>query len=422
MPSEIMFPPNETALQRFLRYAPIDTQSAEDQANVPSTTKQLDLANLLVDELRALGAQDVRTSDSGIVYATLPGNLPDDAHVPVIGFIAHLDTSPGVSGEHVNVIIHEDYRGGDIVLPRDSTVVITVKDNPSLAGLIGDDIITADGTTLLGSDDKAGIAEILTMVDILNRNRHLKRGTIAIAFTPDEEVYRGIQTFDIEGFGATLAYSVDGNGLGEINDETWSARLATVTLIGRNSHPGTAKGIMVNATYALADFISRFPDDMRPETTEGRAGFMHPYRGVVDVEESSVSIALRDFERAGLDAQERTVREMVAQTQARFPDVKIAIRVEDLYDNMRESLREHPELVENAFEAARRAGIQPFVKPMRGGTDGAYLSAHGLPTPDVFTGGHNFHGKLEFNSRRGLESTAEMLVHLATIFAEDPHP
>jgi tripeptide aminopeptidase len=417
MQPKVMTPPKETALERFLRYATIDTQAAEGQTSVPSTEKQLDLANLLIKELQQLGAEDVRLSDSGIVYAAVPGNHGDNSKVPVIGFIAHMDTSPAVSGEHVNVIIHRDYQGGDIVLPQDPTQVITVADNPALTDLIGDDIITADGTTLLGSDDKAGIAEIMTMVDILNQNPQIKRGTIAIAFTPDEEVYRGIQTFDVKGFGAAFAYSVDGHGLGEINNETWSARAATVTFVGRSSHPGTAKGIMVNAIYALADYLSRFPADMLPETTEGRVGFVHPYAGVVDVEESSVRIMVRDFESAGLDAKEQALREMVAQTQARFPEVKIVFDVEETYRNMHEVLKDHPQLVENAFEAARRAGLQPFIKPLRGGTDGAYLTFQGLPTPDLFTGGHNFHGKLEFNSRRGLEMSAETLVHLVQIFA-----
>jgi tripeptide aminopeptidase len=321
MPPKLILPPKETAIARFLRYATIDTQAAEGQASVPSTRKQLDLANLLLKELRQLGAQNVRLSESGIVYAAVPGNLEDNSKAPVIGFIAHLDTSPAVSGEDVTVIIHRDYQGGDIVLPKDTTQVITVADNPVLTDLIGDDIITADGTTLLGSDDKAGIAEILTMVDILNQNPQINRGTIAIAFTPDEEVYRGIKTFDVEGFGAASAYTVDGHGLGEINDETWSARSATVTFTGRSTHPGSAKGIMVNSIYALADYLSRFPADMLPETTEGRVGFVHPDAGVIDVEKSSVTVGLRDFESTGLDAKEELLRDIVVQTQARFPDL-----------------------------------------------------------------------------------------------------
>ena len=262
-------PPKETALDRFLRYAKIDTQSAEDQPTIPSTKKQLNLANLLVKELKEIGAQNVRVSEFGIVYATVPGNLPDNSKVPVIGFISHMDTSPAVSGENVNVVIHKNYQGGDIVLPKDPTQVITVDKSPVLKELIGDDIITADGTTLLGSDDKSGIAEIMTMVDTFIQNPQLKHGTIAVAFTPDEEVGGGIEKFDIKGFGAKFAYTVDGESLGEISNETWSARTATVTFKGKSTHPGTAKGIMVNAMYAAADYLSRFPKDMLPETTEG---------------------------------------------------------------------------------------------------------------------------------------------------------
>ncbi len=418
MPTTVLRPPSEGPLERFLRYAAIDTQSAEGQATVPSTRKQLDLANLLVDELRQLGVEDVRLSESGIVYAIVPGNLANASPLPVIGFIAHLDTSPAVSGEHVNVLVHHGYEGGDIVLPGDPTQVIRVVENPELVELIGDDIITADGTTLLGSDDKAGIAEILAMVDTLRENPQIGHGPIAIAFTPDEETFEGIKTFDVQGFGATFAYTVDGFGLGEINVETWNARTATITFTGRSTHPGTAKGLMVNAIYPLGHYLSRFPPDIRPETTEGRVGFVHPYAGVIDVEQSTLKVAIRDFERAGLDAKERLLRDLAAETQAFFPDVTIAFEIEELYQNMGEVLKDYPELIENAMEAARRAGVEPFVKSMRGGSDGAALSFRGLPTPDLFTGGHNFHGKLEFNSRRGLEKSAETLVHLVRIFAE----
>ncbi|MDQ2921171.1 MAG: peptidase T [Acidobacteriota bacterium] len=416
--SQSVKPPKETALERFLRYAKIDTQSQEDQATVPSTRKQLNLANLLVKELKEIGAENVRVSEFGIVYATLPGNLPDNSKVPVIGFIAHMDTSPAVSGENVNVIIHKNYQGGDVVLPKDPTQVISATKNPELNELIGDDIITADGTTLLGSDDKSGIAEIMTMIDTLIQNPQLKHGTIAIAFTPDEEVGGGIEKFDVKGFGAKLAYTVDGESLGEISNETWSARTATVTFKGKSTHPGTAKGIMVNAMYALGDYLSRFPHEMLPETTEGRVGFVHPYAGVIDVEESSVKILLRDFDMSGLDSKEKLLREMMAQTRGKFPEVKIAIDVKENYKNMKEVLKDYPELTDNAIEAARRAGVKAFIKPIRGGTDGARLTFQGLPTPNLFTGGANFHGKLEFNSRRGLEKTTETLVNLVQLFAE----
>ncbi len=411
-------PPTESVMDRFLRYVKIDTQSQEDQTTTPSTRKQLNLANLLAKELTALGAQNVRVSEFGIVYAMIPGNLPDNSKVPVVGFIAHMDTSPAVSGENVNAIVHKNYQGGDITLPKDPTQVITVAKNPVLKELIGDDIITADGTTLLGSDDKSGVAEIMTMIDTLRQNPQIKHGTLAIAFTPDEEVGTGIEKFDVKGFGAKVAYTVDGEELGEISDETWSARTATVTFQGKSTHPGTAKGIMVNAMYAMGDYLSRFPHDMLPETTEGRVGFVHPYAGAIDVETSNLKILLRDFDISGLDAKEKLLRDMVAQTAAKFPEVKITIDVKENYKNMKEVLKNFPELTNNAMEAAKRAGLKPFLKPIRGGTDGSRLTFQGLPTPNLFTGGGNFHGKLEFNSRRGLEKSTETLIHLVQIFAE----
>lgn len=412
-------PPTESVLDRFLRYVKIDTQSKEDQDKVPSTEKQLVLANLLAKELKELGAENVRVSEFGIVYASIPGNLPDNSKVPVIGFIAHMDTSPEVSGENVNAKIHKNYRGGDIVLEKDPQQVITVAQNPDLKNLIGDDIITADGTTLLGSDDKAGCAEIMTMIDTLGRNPQIKHGTISIAFTPDEEVGGGIDKFDVKGFGAKFAYTVDGEELGEISTETWSARTATVRFQGKNTHPGTAKGIMVNSAYAAADFMARFPPtNILPETTAGRIGFVHPYSGTLDVEESRVKILLRDFELSGLNAKEAMIRRLARLTGLKFPKVKVIVEVEENYKNMKEVLKNFPQLTENAMEAARRAGLKPHLRAIRGGTDGARLTFQGLPTPNLFTGGHNFHGKLEFNSVRGLEKSTETLIHLVQVFAE----
>ena len=413
-------PPRESVVDRFLRYVRIDTQSKEGELTTPSTASQWTLARLLADELRQLGVQDVRVSEHCMVYATLPSNLPNDEanRVPVVGLLAHVDTSPALTGAQVKPVIHRNYRGGDITLPGDPSQVLTVKDNPLLETLIGDDLITTDGTTLLGSDDKAGVATIMTLVDLLGRNPQIPHGTLKIGFTADEEIGIGIDRFDVDAFGAEFAYTVDGGELGEINDETWSARLATVRFGGKNTHPGTAKGILVNAIYALADFVLRLPSDMLPETTEGRVGFVHPYAGTIDIEESSIRVLLRDFELGGLDAKEQLIRELVAATQRAFPSVRVRLEVTEQYKNMKEVLRQHPQLTEYALEAARRAGVEPFMRPIRGGTDGAKLTFRGLPCPNIFTGGHNFHGKLEFNSRRGLEKTTETLVHLVQLFVE----
>lgn len=412
-------PPTESAMGRFLRYVKIDTQSAEEQPAPPSTKKQLDLARLLETELKTLGVENVRLSEWGIVYGMIPGNLPDNSRVPTIGLIAHMDTSPAVSGANVNAIIHKNYQGGDIVLPNDKTQVITVAQNPDLKNLIGDDIITADGTTLLGSDDKSGIAEIMTMIDILKQNPQIKHGNVAIAFTPDEEVGGGIAKFDIEGWGA-FAYTVDGEQLGDISNETFSARTATVTFRGLSTHPGTAKGILVNSSYAAGDFLSRFIKTVpnRPETTEGRESYIHPYTGTLDIETSVIKILLRDFDISGFAAQEKTIKDLIAQTQKEFPKVKIEYGSELGYLNMKEVLKNYPQLTDYAIEAAKRAGIDARLRPIRGGTDGSSLTARGLPTPNLFTGGHNFHGKLEFNSRKGLERSTETLVNLVQVWAE----
>jgi tripeptide aminopeptidase len=413
-------PPTESVMDRFLRYVKIDTQSAEDQETVPSTRKQLDLANLLAKELKDLGVQNVRVSEFGIVYGMVPGNLADNSKVPTIGFISHMDTSPSVSGANVQVNIVKNYQGGDIVLPNDKTQVITVDKNSDLKNLIGDDIITADGTTLLGSDDKSGCAEIMTMIDILRNNPQIKHGNIAIAFTPDEEVGGGIEKFEIEKWGAKFAYTVDGEQLGDISNETWSARTATVTFHGKNTHPGTAKGILINSMYAAGDFLANFPAQApdRPETTEGRVGFVHPYSATMSEETSTIKILVRDFDLSGVAAKEDLLKQIVAKTQAKYPNVKIAYESKLGYLNMKEVLKDYPQLTDYAIEAARRAGVTPEIRPIRGGTDGSNLTARGLPTPNLFTGGHNFHGKLEFNSRKGLEKSTDTLVNLVQIWAE----
>lgn len=411
--------PRESVVSRFLRYVRIDTQSREGVAEVPSSTGQWNLARGLAHELVELGATDVRLSDTCIVYATIPTNLsPDETAPPVVGFIAHVDTSPAVRGAGVTPIVHENYQGGDLVLPGDPTQVLTVARHPVLRTMVGDDIITTDGTTLLGSDDKAGVAAIMTLVDILGCHPAIPHGTIAVAFTADEEIGIGMDRFDVEGFGADVAYTVDGEALGEINHETFHARGATVTFRGVSAHPGSAKGIMVNAAWALAEFLSRLPAKHRPERTSGREGFIHPYSGTLDAEVSVVTLILRDFDEAAVDDQEDLVRRLAADVAARHRGLKVDVGVREQYRNMNDVLRHHPQLVQFAIEATRRAGLEPVISPVRGGTDGAKLTFRGLPCPNIFTGGHNFHSPLEFNSRRGLEKTAETLVHLVQVFAE----
>jgi tripeptide aminopeptidase len=413
-----LHPPAESVVDRFLRYVRIDTQSREDQHATPSTLTQWTLANLLAAELKQLGAADVSVSESCMVYATVPSAMPNGYRIPTVGLIAHVDTSPAVTGAGVRPIVHRNYRGGDIALPGDPTQVITVARHPVLAEMLGDDIITTDGTTLLGSDDKAGVAAIMTLVDVLLHNPGLAHGRVRVAFTADEEVGTGIEHFDVAAFGAEFGYTVDGGALGEVSDETWSARLATVTFAGTSAHPGTAKGVMANSVYAMADYLGRLPRDMLPETTEGREGFVHPYIGSLDVQQSIVKILLRDFGLAGLDAKEELLRRLACETEARCPGVTSRIEVRENYKNMKEVLERHPHVTQFALDAARRAGLSPYLKPIRGGTDGSRLTFRGLPCPNIFTGGHEFHSKLEFNSRRGLEKTTETLVHLVQLVAE----
>ncbi len=410
--------PTESVVDRFLRYVTVDTQSREGVATVPSTPGQWILARQLAGELRELGAEQIRVSDTCMVYARIPASRVELATLPCVGFLAHVDTSPAVSGTNVRPIVHRSYAGDDVVLPGDPQQILRPAEHPVLREMIGDDLITTDGTTLLGSDDKAGVAAIMTLVDVLTRDRSIAHGPVAVGFTADEEVGIGIAQFDVAAFGAAFAYTVDGDALGEINHETWSARLATATFSGVSAHPGSAKGIMASAIYPLAEFLLALPADMRPETTEERQGFLHPYGGNLDVAESTVKVLLRDFDRDALDAQERIVRQLADRVAARYPAVSASVTVVDQYQNMNEILKDHPHLVEWALEAARRAGLRPATRPIRGGTDGSQLTFRGLPCPNIFTGGHNFHSKLEFNSRRGLEKTVETLVHLVQIVAE----
>lgn len=409
---------SETVVERFIRYVKIDTQSDDTSNTVPTSSNQLAFAKQLANELTQLGVQDVRVSEFGFVYALLPANTPTSLNVQPFGLIAHLDTSPGISGKNVNPIIHRNYQGGDIVLPADPNQVIRVSANPVLNTLIGDDIITADGTTLLGSDDKAGIAAIMTLVSRLQGDPSLLHGDIAIAFTPDEETSMGIEKFDVANFPARVAYTVDGGALGNITNETWHAREVNIEFIGQNAHTGKAKGAMVNSAYAASRYIDLLPKSQHAEQTEGRTGFIHLEKATLTVSYSELEILLRDFSKEELDKKSALIHSIASQVRTDFPDTEIKVQITDNYQNMIEVIKQHPNLTENAMLAAERAGIPATTTAARWGTDGSSLSFMGLPSPDIFTGGHNFHSKLEFNSSKGLEGTAETLFQLSQVFVE----
>jgi tripeptide aminopeptidase len=416
---------NESALDRFLRYATIDTQSAEDSTGYPSTAKQFDLLRLLESESWALGLSDVTLDEHGYVMATLPSNLPPghpaEGAVPVIGFIAHADTSPSASGKDVKPQLIE-YRGGDIVLPGDSSMVIRAAENPDLSDCIGKTIVTSDGTTLLGADDKAGIAIIMTAAQTLLGSPALLHGPIRICFTPDEEVGGGTKYFDLWKFGARFAYTVDGDKLGELNKETFSADQALVTVQGRNIHPGSAKGIMVNSIRAMGDIIVRMPRDIAPEATEGYEPYIHPHMLEGAEAKSTLKILLRDFQTPGLEELRRRLENIVAEVQSLHPQAKIELTISEQYRNMKDYMGEDSRVLDYLWEAAERSGLQPKWVPIRGGTDGSRLTEKGLPTPNIFTGGKNFHGPTEWLSVHAMEKAVETLIHLAQIWVEKSAP
>jgi tripeptide aminopeptidase len=411
----------ETALDRFLRYAKIDTQSSEESNTYPSTEKQLDLLKLLAAELKELGVPEVSIDEHGLVMATLPGNLPAGhpgyGLVPAIGFIAHADTSPSASGKDVKPLVFE-YQGGDIQLTGNPSVVIRESENPALAENIGRTIVTTDGTTLLGADNKAGIAIIMTAVQNLIADPSILHGPIAIGFTADEEVGAGTRYFDLDRFGARFAYTVDGDRLGEINKETFSADLAVITVHGRNIHPGTAKGIMVNSIRAMADIILRMPKDIAPETTEGYEPYIHPHALSGAEAESNLKILLRDFNTAGLDRLRQKLEVILAEVQALHPRTKIELKVINQYRNMKDHMGTDLRVVDYLEEAVRGVGLEPHWIPIRGGTDGSRLTEKGLPTPNIFTGGVNFHGPTEWLSVHAMEKSVETVVQLARLWAE----
>jgi tripeptide aminopeptidase len=405
-------------LERFLRYVQIDTQSDESSTTYPSTAKQLDLLRLLVDELRALGLTDASIDEFGYVMATIPATTRK-ANVPTIGLLAHVDTSPEMPGAGVKPIVHVNYQGQDLVLPDDPTAVLRFADNPWLAEQIGNDIVTASGKTLLGADNKAGVAEVVTVAEYLLQHPEIPHGVIRIGFTPDEEVGRGTEHFDVARFGAFCAYTLDGETLGELEMESFCADSLTATFQGFNTHPGYAKGRMVNAIKVAADFISRLPGDrLSPETTSGYEGYVHPYVVTASVERTAVKLLIRDFKVAGLAEKEAYLGELAHATVADWPGASLEIRVEESYRNMGVVLDQHPEVVDNAREAIRRAGLALRERPIRGGTDGSRLSFMGLPTPNLFAGEHNFHSRLEWVSAQDMEKAVETVVQLVQVWEE----
>jgi tripeptide aminopeptidase len=402
-------------LDRFLRYVQYDTQSDENSQTYPSTSKQLVLLKDLADELRSLGLPGAVIDTHGYVTATVPPTSLKN--VPAVGFIAHVDTSPELTGANVKPIVHERYDGRDLVLPDDPSAVLRMADCPPLAERLGDDIVTASGATLLGADNKAGVAEIVTAAEYLMAHPEIPHGPIRIAFTPDEEVGRGTQHFDVKAFGATCAYTMDGSSRGELEFESFSADAMTLTFVGFNTHPGYAKNRLINAVKVAADFINRLPREMSPEATDGYEGFVHPYVVQGGGEKASVRFIVRDFRTAALKDKEEMLERLARDAASRY-GARVEISIEEQYRNMREVLAAHPHVVDYAREAIRRAGIPVRERPIRGGTDGSKLSFMGLPTPNIFAGEHNFHSRLEWVSVQDMEKAVEVIVNLARVWEE----
>lgn len=405
-------------LDRFLRYVAIDSQAREDAGTYPSTPGQLVLGRMLVDELRAIGLNDASIDEHGIVMASIPASKGVSADVPVIAWLAHVDTSPETSGKDVKPIVHREYRGGDITLPGDPSRVIRVADNPDLTRLHGKTIVTSDGTTLLGADDKSGIAAIMTAAEHLMSHPDAPRGRVRICFTCDEEIGHGVDHIDLKRLDAAVAYTLDGSGSGSIDCETFSADLAIVTVHGVNTHPSEGKGRMVNAVRILGDFLSRMPwQRMSPETTDGRDGFLHPYVIEGGVARATARVLLRDFETARLAEQADLLRSISVALQREHPRARIEIEIKKQYRNMGDGLAKEPRAVAYAEEAMKRLGIEPRREIIRGGTDGSRLTEVGLPTPNLATGEHNPHSPLEWTCVEEMQMAADVLVSLAGVWA-----
>ena len=406
-----------TVTERFLRYVVIDTQSDPASPTCPSTEKQKDLGRLLAAELLAMGLSDAHLDPFGYVYATIPANT--EKQVPVICFCSHMDTSPDCTGKDVKPQIVRNYRGGDIVLPGDPAQVIRAADHPALADQIGNDIVTSDGTTLLGADNKAGLAEIMDAAHFLISHPEIKHGTIKILFTPDEEIGRGVDKADLKKLAADFAYTIDGETAGNIEDETFSADGATITIEGVSTHPGFAKGKMEHAIKIAAAIVDRLPrETCSPETTEGKQGFLHPVGISGALEKTTLSFIVRDFTDEGLREKEALLEGIIKDVMKGFPHSTCRLEIKPQYRNMKQVIDRHPEIVEHAMEAIRRAGLTPVRSSIRGGTDGSRLSFMGLPCPNLFAGEHAFHSRLEWVSVQDMESAVRTIVHLSTIWEE----
>ena len=405
-------------VDRFLKYVKYDTQSDEDSETFPSTEKQKIFSSDLADDLKAMGLEDAHMDEWGYVMATLPSNT--DKNVDTIAFIAHVDTSPAVTGENVNPVINKNYQGGDIVLKNDTSRVIKVEENPQLKDMTGYDIITTDGTTLLGADNKAGVAEIMDAVNYWLSHPEVKHGTIKICFTPDEEVGRGTDKIDLDKLGAKYAYTVDGSTRGELETETFSADAVVVKFIGKNIHPGFAKGKMVNAIKIAATFLETLPkDNLSPETTEKREGFVHPWVLNGNEEFTTVKFIIRDFITDKLAEYEALVKDLAEKAVAQYPGAKLEFKVTEQYRNMKEILDKHPQVEGYAVQALKNLNIEPIMNAIRGGTDGSRLSFMGLPTPNIFAGEHSFHSQLEWVAVQDMEIAVKFIIEIAKVWEEN---
>jgi tripeptide aminopeptidase len=402
---------------RFTEYVKIDTQSDAASASIPSTEKQKNLGKVLVAQLLEIGIADAQLDEYGYVYATIPSN--SDKNVPVICFCSHMDTSPDCSGYEVKPIIHENYQGQDLVLPDDPSIVLRMTEHPDLKDQIGNDIITASGTTLLGADNKAGLAEIMEAAAFLVTHPELKHGTIKILFTPDEEIGRGVDKADLRKLGADFAYTVDGETRGSIEDETFSADGASLIINGVSSHPGFAKGKMESAIKILGDILSALPKDtLTPEATDQKEGFLHPVSVQGNVEQSEAHFIIRDFDDELLAEHGRTLEEVIKQVMENYPGSTYELRIKEQYRNMKKVLDQYPQVLEYGMLAIERAGIPVKKQSIRGGTDGSRLSLMGLPCPNIFAGEHAFHGKQEWVSVQDMEKAVETIINIALIWEE----